>query len=419
MSRGASRYLREIRNLHLVLESLGRSLNNQARLRKLIREQDEADVRRFNFEPTELSSINGRMVWDILAELRNEEQLRDALLNSYGRDDNKKAVAARKYIWDHVFDSGEDNGEYWIIYLPTDKFTYKGVSLKDLDAKELRIQCGLGFQSQQRLVRSSLPPEYWWLQNFSALYSIVALIPGRSNFRPTEVKIASLRSTAKVDDVYGPENAINGARFFLSDEGKEVLEANLERYNNFKRGEEQQAAYLAQRGSDSDETENLSESRRNRASVVNLGSVIREEVSSMLRESEKKSTKKSSKSSPSKKQEPLPPIPTTVEFEREMRDVISAYHAGEDIEAWLMQDIAGSKESEHGLSRKTGWTGDDDFYRKPSASYIAQHLAAHHDPELRSVGRRVLLKMREKMGRGRFSRMGSGFGNDPVDDDDY
>lgn len=419
MRRSVQHRLSEIHRLNLALESINHSSRSQARFRRLIREQDEADVRRFNFEPTEISSINGRMVWDILAELRNEEQLRDALLNSYGRDSDEKAVAARKYIWDHVLDSGEDNGQYWIIYLPTDKFTYKGVSLKDLDAKELRIQCGLGFQSQQRLVRSPVPPEYWWLQNFSALYSIVALIPGRSNFRPTEVKIGSLRSTANVDDVYGPENAINGARFFLSDEGKGVLEANLERYNNFKRGEEQRAAYLAQRGSDMDDVETLSESRRNRAPVMNLGSVIREEISRMLRESEKKPAKKSSKSSPSKKQEPLPPIPTTVEFEREMRDVISAYRAGEDIEAWLMQDIAGSKESEHGLSRKTGWTGDDDFYRKPSASYIAQHLAAHRDPELRRIGQRALSKMRDLMGRGRFSRMGSGFGLDPIEDDDY
>lgn len=410
--------LSEIRRLNLTLESIGRSSRDQARFRRLIREQDEADVRRFNFERTELSSINGRMTWDILAELRNEEKLRDALANSFGRDSDDKAAAARKYIWDHVFDSGEDNGQYWIIYLPTDKFTYKGVSLKDLGARELRIQCGIGFQAQQRLVRSPVPPEYWWLQTFSAKYSIVALIPGRSNFRPTEVTIGSLRSTANVDDIYGPENAINGARFFLSDEGKGVLEANLERYNSFKRGEEQRAAHTAQRGSSSDDTENLSESQRRRVSNVNLNVIIREEMSRMLQESEKKSTKKSSKPA-SKKQDPLPPIPSTTEFEREMRDVVAAYYAGEDVEAWLTQDIAGSRSSPHGLSRKTGWTGDDDFYRKPSASYIAQHLAAHHDPDLRRIGQRVLGKMGGLMGRGRFSRMGSGFGLDPIEDEDY
>lgn len=153
--------------------------------------------------------------------------------------------------------------------------------------------------------------------------------------------------------------------------------------------------------------------------AVRFAEILREETSRILRESDKKTSKKSSKSSSSKKQDPLPPIPTTAEFEREMRDVISAHYAGEDIESWLTQDILGSRASSHGLSRKTGWTGDEDFYRKPSASYIVQHLATHRDPEIRGIGQRVLLKMREKMGRGRFSRMGGGFGNDPVDDDDY
>lgn len=148
-----------------------------------------------------------------------------------------------------------------------------------------------------------------------------------------------------------------------------------------------------------------------------FAAILREEADRILRESQKKSSKSGSRSS-SKKQEPLPPIPTTLEFEREMKDVIAAHYAGEDIEAWLTQDILGSKASPHGLSRKTGWTGDDDFYRKPSASYMAQHLATHHDPELRSIGQRVLRKMGERMGSYRFSRMGSGFGLDPIEDED-
>lgn len=169
-----------------------------------------------------------------------------------------------------------------------------------------------------------------------------------------------------------------------------------------------------ERRSDSDET------RRDGDDDVSteaspLAEGRRERSVSIIFESSKSS--KSSKSS-SKKLEPLPPIPTTIEFEREMRDVIAAYHAGEDIESWLTHDILGSKASPHGLSRKTGWSGDDDFYRKPSASYIAQHLATHRDPELRAIGQRVLRKMGERMGSKRFARMGSGFGLDPIDDED-
>ena len=97
-------HLSEIRKLNLTLESINRSSKNQMRFRRLIREQDEADVRRFNFETTEISAIDGRMVWNILAELRNEEDLRDALLNSWGDDKKEKVAAARKYIWSRVFD---------------------------------------------------------------------------------------------------------------------------------------------------------------------------------------------------------------------------------------------------------------------------------------------------------------------------
>ena len=103
---------------------------------------------------------------------------------------------------------------------------------------------------------------------------------------------------------------------------------------------------------------------------------------------------------------PLEPIPSTVEFGREMRDVIAAHYAGEDIESWLSNDLFGSKVSPHGLSRKSGYSGDEDLYRKPAASYIAQHLAANRDPELRAIGQRILQKMQQALGD-RFRSMGS------------
>ncbi len=137
-------------------------------------------------------------------------------------------------------------------------------------------------------------------------------------------------------------------------------------------------------------------------------------VSIILESSKPSKSSKSSSSKPaSKKLEKLPPIPTTVEFEREMRDIVAAHYVGEDIESWLSQDILGSKASPSGISRKTGWTGDDDFYRKSAASYIAQHLATHRDPELREIGQRVLRKMGDVMGHRRLSMMGSGLGLDP------
>jgi len=101
-----------------------------------------------------------------------------------------------------------------------------------------------------------------------------------------------------------------------------------------------------------------------------------------------------------------------------MRDIVAAYYEGEDIESWLTQDILGSRASSTGLSRKTGWSGDEDFYRKPAASYIVQHLATHRDPELREIGQRILRKMRSSMGSRRFSMMGSGFGVDPHEYED-
>lgn len=151
--------------------------------------------------------------------------------------------------------------------------------------------------------------------------------------------------------------------------------------------------------------------------------IIREETARALREAEKKSSSKSSKGSSSKssskKQEPLPPIPTTAEFEREVRGVISAYYAGEDIESWLTQDVLGSSASENGLSRKSGWTGDEDFYRKPAASYIVQHLATNSDPEIRAIGRRILQKMEKRIGHHKFMRMGGGFGLEQIEDEDF
>lgn len=144
--------------------------------------------------------------------------------------------------------------------------------------------------------------------------------------------------------------------------------------------------------------------------------IIREE----LREAAKSSSTKKSSSKPAAKKssEKLPPIPTTAEFEREMRGVISAYHVGEDIESWLEHDLFGSSANPHGLTRKTGFTGDEDFYRKGATSYIVQHLAAHHDPELRSIGQRLLRKIHGRMGN-RFLRLGSGEGLEPYEDDDY
>lgn len=102
---------------------------------------------------------------------------------------------------------------------------------------------------------------------------------------------------------------------------------------------------------------------------------------------------------------PLEPIPSTVAFEQEMRDVISSHYAGEDIESWLAQDLFGSKVSPHGLSRKSRYSDDEDLYRKPAASYIAQHLAANRDPELRAIGQRLLQKMHQALGD-RFRYMG-------------
>jgi hypothetical protein len=144
--------------------------------------------------------------------------------------------------------------------------------------------------------------------------------------------------------------------------------------------------------------------------------IIREEL---IEASKPGSAKKStSKSSAKKPVEKLPPIPTTAEFGREMRDVISAHHMGEDIESWLENDLFGSSENPHGLSRKTGFSGDEDFYRKGSSRYIAQHLATHHDPELRGIGQRLLRKIHDWMGR-RFLSLGAGEGTDPYEEDDY
>jgi hypothetical protein len=144
--------------------------------------------------------------------------------------------------------------------------------------------------------------------------------------------------------------------------------------------------------------------------------IIREELHEASKSgSAKKSTSKSSAKKPVEK---LPPIPTTAEFEREMRGVISAHHMGEDIESWLEHDLFGSSVNPHGLTRKTGFTGDEDFYRKGATSYIVQHLAAHHDPEIRGIGQRLLRKMHDRMGR-RFTNLGSGEGLEPYEEDDY
>jgi hypothetical protein len=89
-----------------------------------------------------------------------------------------------------------------------------------------------------------------------------------------------------------------------------------------------------------------------------------------------------------------------------MRDVIASHYAGEDIESWLANDLFGSDVSPHGLARKSGYSGDEDLYRKPAASYIAQHLAANRDPEIRAIGQRLLQKLQQAL-VDRFRYMGS------------
>jgi hypothetical protein len=125
------------------------------------------------------------------------------------------------------------------------------------------------------------------------------------------------------------------------------------------------------------------------------------ELRLLIREELKKRRTKKKTSLP-----PLEPIPSTVAFEREMRDVIASHYAGEDIESWLANDLFGSDVSPHGLARKSGYSGDEDLYRKPAASYIAQHLAANRDPEIRAIGQRLLQKLQQALG-GRFRYMGS------------
>jgi hypothetical protein len=152
----------------------------------------------------------------------------------------------------------------------------------------------------------------------------------------------------------------------------------------------------------------LSESRIRR--------IIREELHEAAKSGSAK--KPSSKSASKKSTEKLPPIPTTAEFEHEMKAIISAHRAGEDIESWLENDLFGSSVNPHGMVRKTGFTGDEDFYRKGASSYIAQHLAAHHDPELRGIGQRLLRGMHDIMGR-RFMSLGAGEGLEPYEEDNY
>jgi hypothetical protein len=143
----------------------------------------------------------------------------------------------------------------------------------------------------------------------------------------------------------------------------------------------------------------------------------RDRMISIISEAGKKSSSKPPvKKQSSKSSEKLPPIPTTTEFEREMRGIISAHHMGEDIESWLEHDLFGSSVNPSGLSRKTGFTGDEDFYRKGATSYIVQHLAANRDPELRDIGQRLLRKMHGSMGR-RFLTLGAGEGLEPPEED--
>lgn len=134
-----------------------------------------------------------------------------------------------------------------------------------------------------------------------------------------------------------------------------------------------------------------------------LRMLIRSEIAGILEEAKKKAALA-----------PLPPIASTPEFDTEMRDISTMHDLGYDIESMLGTDIFGSGEYPEGeqLSRKSRYSDPEDLYRKPSAQWVAQHLAASSDPRKRQVGMNLLKKMEDMVGHQRFSRLGSS-------DDDY
>jgi len=114
---------------------------------------------------------------------------------------------------------------------------------------------------------------------------------------------------------------------------------------------------------------------------------------------------------PASKKKPLPPLPpiqSTPAFDREMGDISTMHDVGLDIESMLGSDIFGSQgyEDADTLVRQSRYSDPDDIYRKPSAQWIAQHLAASSDPEKRAMGQRLLQRMRANIGDRRFNSLG-------------
>ncbi len=129
-----------------------------------------------------------------------------------------------------------------------------------------------------------------------------------------------------------------------------------------------------------------------------LRMLIRNEVARTLNEAKKKGPLP-----------PLPPIASTPAFDTEMSDISTMHDIGYDVESMLGTDIFGSGEYPEGehLARKSRYSDPEDIYRKPSAQWIAQHLAASSDPAKRQIGMNLLKKMEDMIGHQRFSRLGS------------
>ena len=130
--------------------------------------------------------------------------------------------------------------------------------------------------------------------------------------------------------------------------------------------------------------------------------LIRNEVNRALNEAKKKAPLP-----------PLPPIASTPQFDDEMRDISMMHDLGYDVESMLGTDMFGSGEYPEGdqLARKSRYSDPEDLYRKPSAQWMAQHLAASADPEKRKIGQRLLQKMRARLGDASFLRLGDSGGD--------
>jgi hypothetical protein len=231
--------LKEIHRLELTLESL--SSDNHSRARRLLREQDEAESRQVLTEPIELKELNGLLVWDVLSELRNEGRLRDALMKSWGDDEDETAKAARAYVWDYVFDSGASRGKGWTVYLPPQRVTYKGVPLKELGVKELRIDAHLGQRSAEDKTRRPTPENYWWLDQFVSNYRIIGLASEYTGQRPVEMKFGDLKVSPNLSFNTGPEAAVRGVNFYPDAKGQRFLDNEFESRRTIKQAEEERA----------------------------------------------------------------------------------------------------------------------------------------------------------------------------------